>query len=153
MEIKIERAWKKDTYTIGRVYVDGFFFGNSMEDTDRGLSANMPLSEIKAKKVYGETAIPLGRYELRMSFSPKFSKRVWAQQDKGFVPEICNVKGFDGIRIHPLNTADDSLGCIGIGRNDQAGRISNSGEYYRKFLDNYILPALKRGESIYVTIK
>ena len=35
MIIKVDRKWKKDTYTIGRVYIDGIFFSNSLEDVDR----------------------------------------------------------------------------------------------------------------------
>ena len=64
MIITIDRAWKKAGYTISRIYVNGMLFGcNALEDTDRGLRSDMPLSEIKAKKVYGQTAIPSGEYE------------------------------------------------------------------------------------------
>ena len=69
------------------------------------------------------------------------------------VPEICGVPGFSGVRIHPMNTAKDSLGCIGIGKNDKKGWISQSTAYYRNLVDNYIAPAIDRGEKIYITIK
>ena len=64
MLITIDRAWKKDGYTISRLYVNGELFGcNTLEDTDRGLSQDMQLEEIKKKKVYGQTAIPIGSCE------------------------------------------------------------------------------------------
>lgn len=153
MEIKVERAWKRATYTVGKFFIDNIRFGDSMEDADRNLSADMPLSEIKSCKVYGETAIPKGRYEVKMTFSAKFAKRSWAVPEKGMVPEICNVPGFSGVRIHPLNCAADSLGCIGVGRNDRKGWISQSQAYYRQLVENHILPAIKRGEKIYITIE
>lgn len=124
MLVVIERKWKKDTYTIGRVFIDGNFFANSMEDRDRGLIKNMPLVDIRRIKVYGETAIPTGKYKVTMTYSPKY-KRV--------MPQIMNVKGFTGIRIHSGNTAADSLGCILLGKNDKVGWISNSRETCKKF--------------------
>ena len=45
MIIKVDRKWKKDTYTIGRVYIDGIFFSNSLEDVDRGLDDSMSEEE------------------------------------------------------------------------------------------------------------
>lgn len=117
MEVKIERKWCKDTYTIGRVYIDGQFFCNSMEDKDRGLYDYMNVGEIGILKVYGETAIPRGRYKVLMTYSAKYKRQM---------PQVMNVKGFTGIRIHSGNTAKDSLGCILLGDNDKTGWISNS---------------------------
>lgn len=153
MELLEERVWPKETYTIGKFYIDGVRFGESMEDRDRGLLQTMPLSAIRNLKVYGKTAIPKGRYEVKMTCSKKFAGRAWAIPTDGYVPEICDVPGFSGIRIHPLNTAEDSLGCIGIGKNDKKGWISSSTLYYRNLVDNYIIPALRRGEQIFITIK
>ena len=67
MEIKVDRKWKKDTYTIGNLYINGKFFGNTLEDKDRGLKQTDSLAIIQSKKVYGETAIPTGRYEILMN--------------------------------------------------------------------------------------
>ncbi len=153
MNITIDRKYKKETYTIGIMYINGKRFSETMEDKDRGLNDSMPESEIKLKKVYGRTAIPSGTYKLKMSYSSKFATRPWGKKYKGKVIEISNVKGFSGVRIHPLNTAEDSLGCIGVGRNLEKGKIVNSTEYYYKLLDNYIIPALNKGESISLNIK
>lgn len=153
MNITIERKWKKDTYTIGVMYIDGVRFSETMEDKDRGLKSTMSELEIKSKKVYGKTAIPTGTYLIKMLYSPKFATRSWGKRYEGNVPQIMDVKGFSGVRIHPLNTAEDSLGCIGVGRNLEKGKILKSTEYYYKLLDNYILPALKRREIVKLFIK
>ena len=50
MEIKVDRKWKKEKYTIGRLYIDGEFICNTIEDTDRGLTQSMSEEEIKSKK-------------------------------------------------------------------------------------------------------
>lgn len=117
MRITIERKYKKETYTIGKMYVDGVYFCDVVEDKDRGLDDSMPESEITAIKVYGKTAIPTGVYDLEWTFSNKF---------KRFLPEIKNVKGFSGIRIHSGNTAEDSLGCPIAGENKIKGGVINS---------------------------
>lgn len=124
MQVTIERKYKKETYTIGIVYIDGVRFCESMEDKDRGLQQWMNVSEIQRLKVYGETAIPAGKYKVTMTYSSKY-KRV--------MPQIMNVKGFTGIRIHSGNTAKDSLGCILLGKNDKVGWISNSRATCAKF--------------------
>lgn len=153
MEMLIDRKWKKDTYTIGKWYVDGKEIGDSLEDKDRGLGDYMSLDKIMKVKVKNETAIPTGTYEVKMTYSPRFSGRSWGKRYDGKVPEIPNVKGFTGVRIHPMNSALDSSGCIGIGKNNIKGRITNSTNYYYKLVDNYLLPAVKRGEKITLTVK
>lgn len=104
----------------------------------------MPEAEIKAKKVYGKTAIPVGTYKVDMTTSPKFANRVWGKRYNGKVPQLLNVPGFSGVRIHPLNTAEDSLGCIGLGENKIKGKIINSTVTYYKVLDSYIVPLIKK---------
>lgn len=153
MELIVDRKWKKDTYTIGKWYADGVEIGNSLEDKDRGLDSSMPLDKINKIKVKHETAIPTGTYEIKMTYSPRFSSKAWGRKYNGKVPEILNVKGFTGVRIHPMNNASQSSGCIGIGNNNVKGMITNSTGYYYKLLDNYILPAINKGEKITLTIR
>lgn len=153
MQILVDRKWKKDAYTIGKMFVNGVLFSDTLEDKDRGLNESMSLEEVKGKKIYGETAIPTGTYEVKMTYSNRFSNRAWGRKYRGKVPEIMNVKGYSGVRIHPLNTAKDTLGCIGVGKNSAKGRITQSTAYYYQLLDNYIIPAVKRNEKIMITIK
>lgn len=124
MEAKLERAWRLETYTVGKVFVDGKRFSESMEDKDRGLTQDMPLDEIKRVKVYGETAIPTGTYTVKMTYSQKY---------KRMMPEVLNVPGYSGIRIHSGNTAKDSLGCILLGRNTKVGMVTESRKTCEEF--------------------
>ena len=80
MEILVKRIAKKPKYTIGKMYIDGQYICDTLEDADRGLNQNMSLEEIKNKKVYGETAVPTGTYKVDMNtVSPKFKSRTWAK--------------------------------------------------------------------------
>ena len=153
MNIVIDRKWKKDTYTIGNLYINGVLFSNTLEDKDRCLTSSMTLEEIGKKKIYGQTAIPSGTYEVKMTYSNRFHSRAWGKKYDGKVPELINVKGFGGVRIHPGNKAADTLGCILVGKNSIKGMVTNSQAYYYKLLDNYIVPATKKGEKIILTIK
>ena len=140
MELKIIRKYKKNDYTIGKMYINGEYFCDTVEDTDRGLSQNMKNSTIEAKKVYGKTAIPTGRYSVVLSYSNKFKKTL---------PLLKDVLGFGGIRIHSGNTAeDDSLGCIIVGENKIKGRVINSRATMERLM------AKLRGQTeIYITIE
>ena len=74
--IQIERRWKKDKYTVGRLYVDGEYWFNTLEDKDRDLHSGMGVVTIKSKKVYGETAIPRGQYEVTLAATVTFKSRL-----------------------------------------------------------------------------
>ncbi len=121
MKIKLIRKYRKETYTIGKLYVDGVYFCDTIEDRDRGLNNDMGLAEIMAKKRYGETAIPYGTYDVEITYSPKYKK---------MMPEIKGVKGFSGIRIHSGNTSKDTLGCLIVGKNTQVGMVTESRKTY-----------------------
>ena len=153
MKLKVERRWKKDSYTIGRLYVNGVYFCNTLEDKDRGLDDMMPVSLIRGMKVYGETAIPRGVYTIDMNtVSPKFRDRSWAAPFGGKLPRLLNVKGFEGVLIHVLNTPEQSLGCIGVGDNTIKGQITNSTKRFTDLMQMHLLPAYRRGERITIEI-
>ena len=153
MKLKVDRKWKADTYTIGVLYINGIRFCETVEDKDRGLSSGMSLDDINSKKVYGETAIPTGTYKVILSVSNKFKTRAWAKKYGGLVPEILNVPGFSGARIHPGNTAQNSLGCLLPGENKIKGGVINSTKRYYELMDKYLVPAWSRKEEITITIK
>ena len=114
MKIELVRIAFKDTYTIGKLYVDGKYFSDVLEDVDRGLDSSMSESEILEKKVKGQTAIPTGHYVINITYSPKY---------KRMMPLLLDVKGFSGIRIHSGNTAKDTEGCLLVGKNKQVGKV------------------------------
>ena len=154
MRLTLQRIAKREAYTIGRLYVDGIYFCDTVEDKDRGLKSHHPLEQIKKVKVYGETAIPMGTYTIDMDkVSPKFSNRSWAKPYSGKIPRLRSVPGFESILIHPGNTAASSLGCILVGINDKVGRVSDSQKTFKRLMDDYLVPAHERGETITITIQ
>ena len=154
MNITIDRRYKKNTYTIGNLYIDGVFFCNTLEDQDRGLSDKSTLSEIKSKKVHGQTAIPTGTYDIRMDIqSPRFSKKAFYWNlCRGKLPRIMNVPGFDGVLIHVGNIPADTEGCILVGKNSAVGQVLDSTNTF-KSLYSKLNEAYKKGEQIKITIK
>ena len=114
----------------------------------------MSVEEIKKIKVYSETAIPTGRYIVRMDIvSPKYNGVKWYRDNfQGRMPRLEVVKGFEGILIHPGNCALDSCGCILVGVNRQKGRVLDSRATFKRLWE--ILEAARlRGETIYLTIE
>ena len=142
MEIQVNRIARKDGYTIGRMSLNGVYFCDTLEDTDRGLNAAMSLDEILSKKRKGITAIPTGKYDVILTFSPRF-KRV--------LPLLLNVKGYEGVRIHAGNTAEDTEGCLLVGENKERGKVLNSRATLEKLM-SVLLECEKRKEKISITI-
>lgn len=115
MKIIIDRVYKYPKYTVGEVYVNGNFYCYSMEDTDRGLHVDMPMRYLRERKVYGETAIPCGTYEVIIDYSPKFKKYMPHVLFRNDEDKLVEVPCFSGIRIHCGNTDKDTLGCLMFG--------------------------------------
>ena len=112
MNIELNRITRKLSYTIGRLFVDGKYFCDTLEDRCRDLD--------KEKKVMNETAIPEGTYEVIVNVSARFKRKL---------PLLLDVPHFSGIRIHRGNTDKDTSGCILVGENKQPGRVINSTLY------------------------
>lgn len=106
MKLVLTRHTFTNNSTIGSLTIDGRFYSYVLEDRDRGLDQKMSLTEIITRKIFGITAIPTGIYQVKLSMSNRF---------KRLMPEILNVKGFSGVRIHRGNYAGDSLGCLIVG--------------------------------------
>ena len=117
-KLLLKRIAKKPTYTIGKLYVDGIYFCDTIEDKVRDLPHE--------PKVYGETAIPAGTYKVIVNMSPKF---------KRLLPRLLNVPYFDGILIHRGNTEKDSAGCIILGENKVVGKVINSTGYEQRLVE------------------
>ena len=153
MELKVDRKWKKATYTVGILYVDGVRFCETLEDKDRGLFQGDTIAQIKSIKVYGETAIPVGRYEVAMNIlSPKYSAVKWYKDlCGGKMPRLLDVPGFDGILVHPGNNPLQTYGCLLVGRNTKVGELTSSKDTF-KSLYKKMRKAYDRGEKIHITI-
>lgn len=141
MELRLERLWPKAEYTVGRLYIDGEMYCNTLEDRVADVNRNGELDGTE-RKVPGKTAIPYGTYKIFYGWSPRFGRNL---------PRLLNVTAFDGILIHPGNTAEDSAGCILVGRNTEVGRLTQS-RLYSDELNKRIDIAQRRGEPITIEI-
>ena len=155
MELTLKRIALRSEYTIGKLYVDGEYVCDTIEDTVRDLDKDGKFANGEVK-IPGKTAIPYGRYEITMKVkSPKysnFSKYSWAKKYDGYLPRLLNVPHFDGVLIHVGNSALDSEACVLVGENKVVGKVINSVNTFRRLMDNYLVPAKKRNENIVITI-
>lgn len=149
MEIKLIRKYKKDKYTIGILYVDGVPFCNTLEDKDRGLDDSMTESEVLAKKVAKQTAIPTGRYRITFTYSPKFCNKAYAI--KGMIPLINGVKGFSAIRMHDGVNEGWTDGCVLCGKNTLVGKLTDGVNVCIKLFKR-MYEAFSKNEKIWLTI-
>ena len=142
MELRLERKYRNNNYCIDKLYINGKYFSDVLEDPDRGLTDNMSLEEIKKIKIKGNTCIPYGTYNITITYSPRFKKNL---------PLLNNVKGFDGIRIHSGNKPQDTEGCLLPGFNKVKGQVIDSRVTTDKLIAQ-IQQALNKGEKVTITI-
>lgn len=133
MELRLDRIFKTDEYTIGELYANSVYLFDTLEDKVRVLPAICPNTSKNKKctckeKVYGKTAIPAGVYEVKLTYSNRF---------KRFLPEILNVPHFLGIRFHSGNKASETEGCILVGNWDstKGNWVSNSRKCMEQLMD------------------
>ncbi len=153
MDLVLKRTALRETYTIGKIYVNGQYFCDTLEDKVRDLNKDGDLNDVGEGKIQSKTAIPYGLYEVTMKVkSPKFSQRPAYNWCSGYLPRLLNVPHFDGILIHAGNTAEDSAGCILVGENKVKGQVINSMATLKR-----LVPILKRasdsGEKIWISIE
>jgi len=143
MRLNLIRKYLKEDYTIGMLFINGKYFCDTIEDKVRDFNKDGDLLDDGEKKVYAQTAIPYGTYDVELSMSPKF---------KRLLPLVLDVKHFTGIRIHRGNTAKDSAGCILPGENKVKGKVINSTKYEVNLVDR-MERAIAKGEKIQLTIE
>lgn len=120
MNLELKRIFKGKDYTIGRLFIDGKYFCDTLEDPVRQLDS-------VDDKIYSKTAIPAGKYKISMSIvSSKYSIRKSYNWCGGRLPRLLDVPFFEGILIHSGNTPDHTAGCILVGENKIKGQVINS---------------------------
>lgn len=155
MELLLERKYCKEKYTVGRLFIDSVFFSNTLEDRVVDANKNGVFDGLE-KKVYGESAIPYGEYEITLDIvSPKFSKYdFYKKVCKGKLPRLLDVPHFEGILIHCAEGpkgADLLQGCIAVGNNTIKGGLTNCKETFKK-LYSILDKANKNNEKIIIKI-
>lgn len=130
MLLTLKRTYKGPEYTIGKLYINKEYFCDTLEDT------------IRKEKIYAETAIPFGKYEVTITYSPRFKKNL---------PLLLNVPNFEGVRIHSGNTKDDTEGCILVGFNKAKGKVLDSRVTFTRLM-NKLKPIFEMKEKIELEI-
>jgi len=143
IELELNRIYFSPTYTIGKLFVEGKLWCDTIEDVNRDLNKDGDLKDIGETKVMHKTAIPFGRYEVVVNMSTKF---------KRMLPRLLNVPHFDGILIHNGVDETSSSGCIIVGENKEKGKVLNSRFWMNKLTD-YLLEKQQKSNKIYITIK
>ncbi len=142
MDIVVTRQIKTGKSAIGSMFINGKFFCYTLEDTDRGLNQGDSLISIKARKLFGITAIPAGKYEVSLTYSNRFKK---------YMPQLLNVPGYEGVRIHTGNKPEETEGCILVGMDKAVpDAIGKSRIAFEQLMVQ--LQAAATTEKIYLTI-
>ena len=110
MRIFLDRFQFTDKATISTITA-GSFHCYALEDVDRYLEC------VPDGKIYGQTAIPRGKYQVVITYSQRFQKEL---------PLLLDVPNFRGVRIHPGNYAEDTDGCILPGTTYSDDFVGNS---------------------------
>lgn len=133
MILNLNRGVSTPNSTPGKLTVNGVFECFTLEDV------------VRPTKIKGVTAIPAGTYQVILNFSNRFQK---------VMPLLVNVPNFEGIRIHPGNTHEDTDGCILVGTKSVTingdCQIQNSRVAYDNLLAK--LTAASKVEKISITI-
>ena len=159
MELILTRIAKRKNYTIGRLaivervddeYLAGekeVYFCDTLEPPALEMKTDLPKATVLRSPAKTQSlkpfAIPEGRYAVVITWSPKMKK---------FLPLLLGVPMFSGIRIHPGNTADDTKGCILLGRNQIVGHVLESRKWVYE-LKQKIVEAKNKDEPVWLTIK
>ena len=138
MRLKLERDFCGKDCTIGDLYVDDVWMCHTLEDTVR----EKPGVPVKGWKISGSSAIPIGSYNVVITYSERFKKDL---------PLLEAVEGFVGIRIHPGNTAVDTEGCILVGRTKTDKSVGESRAAFREVFGK-IQEALDAGDTVTMEI-
>lgn len=118
MQLLLKRLHKTEKSTIGELYVDGKFECYTLEDIEREV------------KVAGKTAIPKGEYKVIINMSNRFKRQL---------PLLLNVPNFEGVRIHSGNTAENTEGCVLVGRTRSVDFIGESRLAFTSLFDKMLL--------------
>lgn len=130
MQLDLWRHAPVGDATTGDLNVDGQFQCYTLEDLPH------------PTKISGQTRIPAGTYDIIISWSPRFQRRL---------PLLLNVPGFDGIRIHPGNTAADTEGCILVGTQMANAMVLNSRVAFEALFGK-LSGAFQMGDTIQITV-
>lgn len=143
MKLKVKRNPSKETFTTGKLSIDGKHICYTLEDEKREV------------KVIHETRIPEGLYEIKLrTFGGHHEKyKVKFPFHKGML-WLQNVPNFKDILIHIGNTEKDTSGCILIGKtvDEVKGTVGQSTVAYTE-LYKIVEAELSKGNKVFIEIE
>ena len=131
MELRLKRDPSTANATTGELWLDGLVECFTCEDV------------VRPVKIKGETAIPAGRYQIKITPSARFKRDL---------PLLLNVPNFEGVRIHTGNTAEDTEGCILVGQEMLADGVTHSRDAFAHLFPK-LRAALDAGEEVWISIE
>ncbi len=137
MKIEVKRDSYTARTTLGKLYINGVYFCETLEDTVRPYGI----------KVKGETAIPEGIvYIVKVTYSTRFKRDMISITTDGNYTLSAKGITFKGIRAHGGNTHKNTEGCPLVAKN----RLSD--DTIQGTMESPLLikvnEALKRGEDV-----
>lgn len=141
MKLELKRIALKPNYTIGKLFINGTYYCDTIEDKVIDLNKNGKFDD-GLTKVMHQTAIPYGTFKVVVNHSPKFNREL---------PRLLDVPYFEGILIHNGSDQNSSSGCIIVGENKSVGKVTNS-TFYMNNLTARIKDAQNKGETTTITI-
>jgi hypothetical protein len=131
MELTLVREPTCEGFTRGELFIDGVPECFTLED------------QVRDVKIPGETAIPAGRYRVVLTKSPRFKK---------VLPELLEVPGYTGVRIHAGNTAEDTEGCILVGQRQGKSAVFESQAAMLELMAA-LTGVTENGEQVWIEVK
>lgn len=128
MKIEVRRHYFSENYTIGKLYIDGGYFCDTLEPS------------ITAKEF---PAVKTGIYSLSIVWSSKFGC---------YMPRI-EVPNRTGILFHVGNYPHDTKGCVLLGMNTIKGSVTASKVTFNSFFDMLLEHIARYKNAIIVEFK
>lgn len=134
---------RENRRTRGSLFRDSALWMHILEDEVRRDDPNTPQDE--GAKVKGRSAIPAGRYEVRLTNSPKYGR---------IMPEVVGVPGYSGIRVHSGHDETHTEGCLltAGGFDAQGDIIGGTSKPNQQAFEAIVIPWLQAGHKIFLTI-
>lgn len=144
MKIEVIREASNKDCTFGKLYINGKFYCNTLEDVQRDV------------KIKGETAIPKGAYVVTLRNAGGKNEKYKEKFGTGHFGMLYlnNIPNYEYVLIHIGNTKKDSEGCIlvGLGKDVKSNSITQSTDAY-KLIYPIIAKALLNKEKVEITVK